>query len=168
MSPKETIVMQFQSLFVYLLYPFTTSESTCLLQLTLAERQTLQIYLIFIMLLHKTWPRSCMQFQNLLFWPARYLQLGHSITLNSEKVAASWSISSSCLVTPHLLLSQVKVAVDCKSASEGGLEGKLQMCYSSPIIFYSKNKAVENLVSLMLLFTRLRFCKLIFSILWEY
>lgn len=75
--------------------------------------------------------------------------------LNSEKVAASWSISSSCLVTPHLLLSQAKVAVDCKSAAEGGLEGKPRMCDCSAIISYSKNKAVENLVSLMFLFTQL-------------
>lgn len=52
--------------------------------------------------------------------------------LNSEEVAASWSISSSCLVTPHLLLNQAKVALDYKSAAEGGLEGKfvgrLEIC----------------------------------------
>lgn len=46
--------------------------------------------------------------------------------LNSEEVAASWSISRSCLVTPHLLLSQAKVALDQKSAEEGGLEGKFR------------------------------------------
>jgi len=45
--------------------------------------------------------------------------------LNSKEVAASWSISSCCLVTPHLLLNQAKVALDYKSAAEGGLEGKL-------------------------------------------
>lgn len=53
MSPKETVVMQFQTLGVLSFYPTATSESMNPLPLSLVERQTMQRYLILIIWLHK-------------------------------------------------------------------------------------------------------------------